>query len=86
MQAQAYEGYFNNGQFYVSGKSIRIPEKRRVVLTVFNDNQNNANKKLFWDDFKREVNNTAHENNLLDNDAFIRVNGGRELIDFSDEV
>ena len=35
MQAVSYEGYFNNGLFYVSGKAVQIPEKQRVVVTIF---------------------------------------------------
>jgi hypothetical protein len=34
MQAQAYEGYFENGRFFVAGRSIPIPEKRRVFLAI----------------------------------------------------
>ena len=37
MQALAYDGYFKNGRFYVSGKTIAIPEERRVVITIFDD-------------------------------------------------
>jgi hypothetical protein len=39
MQAQAYEGYFNNGQFYVLGREVRIPERKRVVITVLPDTE-----------------------------------------------
>ena len=31
---QAYEGYFENGQFYTGGKIIKIPEGKRVILTL----------------------------------------------------
>ena len=37
VQALAYEGYFNNGHFYSSGKIMPIPEKRRVVITILNE-------------------------------------------------
>ena len=39
MQALAYEGYFKNGRFYASGKTIQIPEKQRVIITILNDSQ-----------------------------------------------
>ena len=39
MQALAYEGYFKNGRFYTSGKTIKIPEKQRIVITILNDGQ-----------------------------------------------
>jgi hypothetical protein len=34
---QAYEGYFNNGQFISIGKPVSIPSRRRVILTVFDE-------------------------------------------------
>jgi hypothetical protein len=37
MQAQVYEGYFENGTFFTSGRTLRIPELRRVYLTVFEE-------------------------------------------------
>ena len=37
MQALAYEGYFNNGVFYTAGKAMRIPEKRRVFITILDE-------------------------------------------------
>ena len=37
MQAVAYEGYFNNGQFYASGKAVKIPEKHRIVITILDE-------------------------------------------------
>ena len=39
MQAVAYEGYFNNGQFYASGKTVKIPEKRRIVITILDETE-----------------------------------------------
>ena len=37
MQAQAYEGYFENGSFFAAGRTINIPERKRVFLAVFDD-------------------------------------------------
>jgi hypothetical protein len=49
MQATAYEGYFDNGRFYASGKEVHIPEQRRVIITILNDiqavNLENSRKK-----------------------------------------
>jgi hypothetical protein len=84
MLAQAYEGYFNNGQFYVSGRAIRIPERKRVFLAVLGDKQ--QDKQEAWNEFKRMVKDSEHENDLLDSDAFLRRDSGRELINFADEV
>ena len=40
MQTTVYEGYFDNGRFYTSGKVVNIPELRRVVITILDDVQN----------------------------------------------
>ena len=37
MQAIVYEGYFDNGLFYVSGKTVQIPDKRRVFVAILDD-------------------------------------------------
>ena len=39
MQIVAYDGYFDNGNFYASGKIIRIPERQRVVITILDESQ-----------------------------------------------
>ena len=43
MRATAYEGYFNNGRFYVSGKPVHIPEQRRIFITILDDVQKDTN-------------------------------------------
>ena len=40
MQAQLFEGYFENGLFYVEGKTMRIPERQRVFITILDDTIN----------------------------------------------
>ena len=37
MQAQAYEGYFEDGLFYTADQTIRIPERRQVYITVIDE-------------------------------------------------
>ena len=37
MQAQAYEGYFDKGNFFTAGRTIRLPENRRVFVTVLDE-------------------------------------------------
>jgi hypothetical protein len=87
MQTLAYEGYFVDDHFYVSGKVTKMPEHRRVVITILEDIQSADTRKMAaWNEFKRMSDETAHENLLLDNDAFKRVYSGRELIDFFAEV
>ena len=37
MQAQAYEGYFEQGNFFTAGKQLRIPEHRKVYITILDE-------------------------------------------------
>jgi len=37
MPAQVYEGYFDKGQFYVEGQLIRLPEYRKVFITIIDE-------------------------------------------------
>ena len=34
---QAYEGYFENGQFYISGKTAHINGRRKVIITILDE-------------------------------------------------
>ena len=34
---QAYEGYFENGQFCSTSGVMRIPERRRILITVLDE-------------------------------------------------
>ena len=87
MRAIAYEGYFKQGQFYASGNAIQIPEDRRIIITILDTPPvADCDKQAAWNNFKRMVKESAHENHLLDSDAFCRQNSGRELINFADEV
>ena len=86
MQAQAYEGYFERGKFFTDGKPLHIPERKRVFITILGDVQNETEKQNAWNEFKLMLNDTEHENILLDDDAFSRQDSGREFIDFVNEV
>ena len=55
MQAQAYEGYFDNGFFYTSGKKIRIPERRRVYVTVLDEPITDNENTEAWQEFLTEI-------------------------------
>ena len=81
MQAIAYEGYFINGRFYTSGKAVQLPEQRRVVITLFDDvPKTNADKLVAWEEAKRMIAESAHENHLLTDDIFKRNKSSRNLI------
>ena len=32
MQLQAYKGYFEQGNFYVAGKALHIPERQQITV------------------------------------------------------
>ena len=87
MQVIAYEGYFKQGHFYASGNIIQIPEDRRIVITILDTlPEVDSAKQTAWNNFKQMVKESAHENHLLDNDAFRHQSSGRELINFADGV
>jgi len=86
MQAQAYEGYFESGKFYTAGKSLCIPERKRVLIAILGDAQSDIKRQTAWNEFKLMLEETEYENALLDGDAFLRKDSGRELIDFANEI
>ncbi len=66
MQAQAYEGYFENGRFFAAGKTIQIPEKRRVYITVLDEPALEAGTSVnehaeAWRDFLSGISNISDE-------------------------
>ena len=85
MQAQAYEGYFENGQFYPAEQTVRTPMRLRAVLTVLdpiddsviNERKESARK---WLDELNGVLRTATTE--LNEENFPRMRFGRELITF----
>jgi len=46
---QAYEGYFQDGRFYAAGTAVRIPERRRIILTVLDEPARDENAALRLD-------------------------------------
>ncbi|MCL2051141.1 MAG: hypothetical protein FWG91_05370 [Lachnospiraceae bacterium] len=55
MQAQAYEGYLENGFFYTAGKRIRLPERKNMFITIpeesgkiFEESSNELGLRLDW--------------------------------------
>ena len=86
MQVQTYEGYFESGKFYTAGKFLRIPEHKRVFIAILGDVQNDIKRQTAWREFRLMVKDTEYENALLDDDAFLRRDSGRELINFMSGV
>ena len=56
MQAVAYEGYFEKERFYTSKGAVRLPEGKRVVVTIFEDIENTDANREVVDTKKRERN------------------------------
>jgi len=61
MQAQAYEGYFENGRFYIAGQTIQIPERQRVVITVFNEPITDNRHAIAWQEFLAGIKKIENE-------------------------
>ena len=87
MQAQAYEGYFESGKFYTAGKPLRIPERRKVYITIFNEPVQNippATTPSWLDELHQLLGESGDEKLCMED--FPRMDFGREPIIFSDEV
>lgn len=87
MNMQAYEGYLEDGRFYPIGQPVKIKGRHRVILTVLDEPVTVHNKnddKVFWAEFDRSARESAHENHIFDDEAFMRRSSGREPIDFSE--
>ena len=87
MQAQAYEGYFESGMFYSAGQPLRIPERRKVYITVLDEPTqiNNPTTTPCWlEEFHRLLEESGDEK--LHMEDFPRMDFGREPITFSDEA
>jgi len=86
MQAQAYEGYFESGKFYTAGKPLRIPERRKVYITIFNEPVQNTIPETA-PNWLGELHQLLEESGdeKLNIEDFPRMDFGREPISFSDE-
>ena len=91
MQAQVYEGYYENGQFYPTGHPVKIKQRHRALLTLL-PMKNNAEPSVHhddesaqdWlDDFFRLLGTATAE---LNEEDFPRMDLGRELIAFESEA
>ena len=61
MHAQAYEGYFENGKFYTTGRTIQIPERRRVFITVLDEPVTDNEHIDAWQEFLQEIKKIDNE-------------------------
>ena len=78
MRAQAYEGYFENGQFYSAGLTKPIKGRRKAFITILDEieivNSETEDAKA-W----REFFEAANENDEKIPEAFAKVNFNREV-------
>ncbi|MCL2501491.1 MAG: hypothetical protein FWE90_14310 [Defluviitaleaceae bacterium] len=86
MQAQAYEGYFESGKFYTAGKPLRIPERRKVYITIFNEQAQNIPMTIA-PNWLSELHQLLEESGdeRLHMEDFPRMDFAREPLVFSDE-
>ena len=86
---QACEGYVENGKFYSTSEVLRKPGKLRAILTILDEPVVHSSArvgKAFWADFDRMAMESAHENHLLDDEAFARRPSGRNPIERIEEL
>lgn len=55
MQAQAYEGYFENGKFYTAGRIVNIPERQRVYIRILEEPITDNENAKAWQEFSEEI-------------------------------
>jgi len=85
---QAYEGYFENGLFYSAGRTICIPEKKRVFITILEEpattsKDENAGAKAFFTALGSLPDDLPGEE--LRTEDFPRMSIGRDIAVFSNE-
>jgi len=52
---QAYEGYFENGQFYPMMQAVRTFGRRRAFLTILDEPVTNNEHLKAWQEFFKEI-------------------------------
>jgi hypothetical protein len=86
MQEQALEGYMENGLFHTAGKVIKLPEKRKMFITIPRDSSNDEaindlNLRLAWlDELEAAIEFSADEEFPF----IARSVEMRELVDLTD--
>jgi hypothetical protein len=59
---QAYEGYFEDGQFYPAGTTVRLAGRRRAFITILDEpaQEDNTHAEA-WREFLSAINNISDE-------------------------
>jgi len=80
---QAYEGYFENGQFHTLKQTANIKGRRRAFITILDEPTEDDNIKKLIEEFDRMVDESADE--ILHDEHFQRLNTNRGIFTFPDE-
>ena len=83
MQAQAYEGYFEGGQFYTAGQMLFLPERKRVYITVLDDPVKPDTSADWAEELMRMIKEDTSEKLRMED--FPRMDLGREAVTFTDK-
>jgi len=84
MQAYAYEGYFENGQFFVSEQmTTHIKGRKKVFITILDEPAENDDIIKMVAEFDKMVDESADE--ILNGECFQRLNSSRPLVIFSND-
>ena len=82
---QTYDGYFENGSFFAAGRAIRLPDKKRVVINVFDESvktkPDDYEQRIAW---LERLNVAAQE---AADEEFVYIPRSKEMrppLDFSD--
>jgi hypothetical protein len=84
MQAYAYEGFFETGQFYISGKTTHIKGRKKAFITILSESAENDDIKKMIAEFDRMVDESANE--ILLEENFLRLDSSRPLVTISEGV
>lgn len=78
---RAYEGYFEDGQFYPIGRTLRVTERRRAIITILDEPV--RDKPDTWAElFKLTAEMTEDEKPRFED--FPRCQIDRTLVDFGE--
>ena len=83
---QAVRGYIDNGRF-TPYEPVTLPKRAEVTLLFREAGPaiKQHDEMAFWANFDRLTAESAHENDLLNDEAFARRASGRDLIAFTEE-
>jgi hypothetical protein len=81
---QAYEGYFDTNDRFITYNVSQIPMGKRAIVTILDeparaprDGCRTKDSKAFWAEFDRMA--AASSNEVLQDEDFPRINSSREL-------